>query len=809
MPSMQRFSIIKLFLAGMISIVVLISCFLWGEWYFERNREFQKEVAKLEETFLSQQKEIIQREVASAIDFIRFQRLQLEEQAKIRLQTRVYEAHKVASHLYQSYRGKKSDAEIFALIKESLRAIRFNNERGYFFATSLNGTAELFPNQPELEGSDLSELVDSQGLKVTQGMIALARNQGEGFFSYTWLKPQLPNQHFPKLSFIKYFAPANWYIGTGEYLDDLQQEAQTTILKRISNIRFGKNGFLFALDYDSRMLAHPESKLIGNLMLDSNFPSIRDVFPKMMARTDQQGGFVEYQFRRPGQTNISRKISYVARVPELEWLIGAGFFLDSLETAVAAERQQLQRLIFSDTKRMVAVSLIAICCSALIVRLVSRRLQHSLALFNSFFAQATSHSTKIEQQDVLFTEFDQLAQAANSMIDERYRNDADRKQLEAQLMQRQKLEAIGTLAGGIAHDFNNLLASITGNLTLLSMKLEKKTEAQKYLRRLNDAVSKATSLVTEILSFSRFSEGQKEIVDLTASVKESLHLLRSSIPKSVEIEIDLPDHICPVLANKTHLHQVLMNLCSNAFQALPDQVGKISLRLSTLELKEQPQLAAQLGLEQGEVAHLAINDSGTGIPQEILAEIFDPFFTTKETGKGTGLGLSIAHRIICNYQGLINVESQLGAGSTFHIYLPLAETTETSSTLKADSEPIKGSGTILLVDDDPDVLESMAELLEQLGYQLESYSAPAEALNYAQQHAGKIKAVITDQTMPGMNGIELIEKIREIRPELPIILCTGFSDQVDEATAQSLELTHFMMKPVSLSQLSRILSELS
>ncbi len=808
MPFSQRISIVKLFFTGMISIVVLMSCFHWGEWYFHRTNDFAKEISDLKASYITQQKESIRREVESAIEFSRFQRTQLENEARLELKNRIYEVHNLVTNLYQHYKNSKSEKEILALIKETLRNIRFN-DNSYFFAAKMDGTAELFPFQPELEGQDLLALTDMNIQGITRDIIKLVKEQQEGFLRYTWFKPESETNEFDKLAFVKYFAPADWYIGTGFYYHDLEQKIQQTVLKRISEIRFGEDGFLFVLDFDSRMIAHPEANLIGNRMLDSQVKSIRDAFPKMLAETEQHGAFIEYSYRRPGHELISSKISYVARIPEWDWLVGAGFFLDTLDAAIAAKQQQLSASLHRNTWRMLLLSLFAIGCCALIARQVAAKLRKNVDQFSNFFARAASESIKIEPQDLQFSEFEQLALAANQMIDERCRSEVDREQLEAQLLQRQKLEAIGTLAGGIAHDFNNLLASICGNMTLLRMKLESESELNKYLDRINDATDNAKNLVAQILSFSRFSEGEKTCLDFAAEISEALALLRSSIPASVIIEADLPSQICPLLANKTQLHQVLMNICGNAYHALPNQTGTISLKLSLEDAGGISKLPVQPSSAQGGVAHLAISDTGTGIKQELLHKIFDPFFSTKEKSKGTGLGLSIAHRIISNHKGLIEVESQPDVGSTFHIYLPLASEQCPLEVIIAKPELVRGEGTILLVDDDQKVLLSTKELLQQLGYQVIDFNVPQEALAYLQKKHKEISVVISDQTMPGMSGLELIEKIRRIDQTIPIVLCTGYSDQINEDTTRSLQSTRLMMKPVDINQLSLHLSSLA
>lgn len=808
MPLSRRYSIVRLFLFGMISVVVLTSFLLWGEWYFDRKIRFEQDVVELREQYLAQQKELISHQVDSAIDSIRDTRTQLEEQRNERLKNRVYEAHQLATHLYQRYQGEKPRAEIFSLVKEILRGMNSNDGCGGFFAINLDGSEELGIDQPEGAGQHLLEFRGARGPNLIREMLTVVKKDQEGFYTYRGSKPHHQGQDYPKISFIKLFAPANWVIGSCEYQDDLDQKVKAEALKRISNVHFGKEGFLFVVDYDSRVVYHPNQKVVGRYMLKSEKPELRMAFPKILTESKKTGQmFIDYLVDRSGSVEFYNKTSYFSRVPEWRWLVASGFYHDNLDAAVTIKRDQLHREIFSDTWRMVLLSLILILCSALTTRMIASRLQHNMALFNNFLANAASSSCKIPEENVTFREFEQLAQAANQMIDERSRSEEENRLLEAQLFQSQKLEAVGTLAGGIAHDFNNLLAAISGNLSLLSLKMDENDQRRKYLDRLNDAADKAKELVRQILSFSRFADGQETTIDLTAAVRESLKLLRSTIPRSVEIVSELPATACPVGADKTQIHQVMMNLCNNAYQAMPNHAGTIQIGLKTLSPEELPPSVTWAELGRQQIIYLSISDDGAGVAPEIQSKIFDPFFSTKGDGKGTGLGLAMVHRVILRSRGKIQVESQSEQGTTFHIYLPKASEAELVQAVGIQADIHNGTGNILLVDDDQAVLESTAELVQQLGYQVQAFSAPETALEYFTAHADQIQILMTDQTMPGISGIELIRKVRSIKPELSIILCTGYSDQVDEQTADKLQISRVLMKPADLSELSKAIQE--
>jgi signal transduction histidine kinase/CheY-like chemotaxis protein len=805
----RNYSITKLFFLGMVAIALLSATLLWGQWHTGRLRTFNQEISSLQQDYVERRKDLFKQEVDSALDFIRFNRENFEERVKNNLKSRVNEAHQIASHLYATYSGYKSETEIIDLIREALRPIRFNQGRGYFFATDLTGKEILFADHPELEGKNLLDVKDTRGVPIIREMIALTKAQGAGFYRYPWTKPNQVGSSFPKLSYLRYFAPGNFFIGTGEYLDDLEQDTQAEVLKRISDIRFGTDGYIFVLDFTSRMLAHRlKPALVGRRMNDEENPLLRPLFPQMKAISNETGsGFLEYTWPKANNAGQSRKVTYVAQVPEWNWLLGSGFHLDELDDLIAEKQAQLQKNIFSEAAWLVFLLLLIFCCSLLIARSVSRRIQSNIKLFNSFFAKAASSSTLIEPDKVVFTEFDQLAQAANLMIKERSRTEMENQQLEAQLMQKQKLEAIGTLAGGIAHDFNNMLAAIFGNLSLLSLRLEQPDPRRIYIDRLFEAANKAKDLISQILSFSRFSEGQLKRLNLTAAIQESLQLLYSSIPSSVTISTDFTEQPCTILGNSTQIHQVLMNLCNNSAQAMEGGIGNIRLELKILDRQHFSPRQRLISQNDEDIMVLTVSDDGPGITEKNLIKIFDPFFSTKDIGKGTGLGLSVVHRIIDMHQGQIDVTSQPGQGACFQISLPRINGPEGKLKLVNGEQLHQGCGTVLLVDDDHAVLESTTELLQQLGYQVQAFSSAVDALAYLQLNAAELAIMLTDQTMPIMTGFKLITEARKIRPELPIILTTGYSDQIDEQTALEQGI-QFLLKPVTLTQMSKTLQEL-
>jgi PAS domain S-box-containing protein len=368
------------------------------------------------------------------------------------------------------------------------------------------------------------------------------------------------------------------------------------------------------------------------------------------------------------------------------------------------------------------------------------------------------------------------------------------KSLERQLFRAQKMEAIGTLAGGIAHDFNNILFPIIGYTEMSLDEIPKDTPAVRYLEQVLKAANRAKSLVDQILSFSRQSEEEIKPLHLTPVIKEVLKLLRASLPASIEIRKDIIPNCRPVLADPTQVHQIMMNLCTNAYHAMRDKGGTLDVTLKEADLSEAE--TASLNLTPGPYALITVGDTGHGIEPSVLDRIFDPYFTTKKKGEGTGLGLSVVHGIVKKYKGTVTVQSQVGHGSVFSIYLPRV-THETHREESAAVKPLEG-GTerILLVDDEKMILDMLEQMLSQLGYQITPRTSSVEALAVFQKKPQAFDLVITDMTMPNMTGMELSEAIREIRPNIPIIICTGFSDNINEEKVKRMGISGYVLKPV-------------
>jgi PAS domain S-box-containing protein len=390
-------------------------------------------------------------------------------------------------------------------------------------------------------------------------------------------------------------------------------------------------------------------------------------------------------------------------------------------------------------------------------------------------------------------------------ITERVRAEEIQRNLQAQLLQSQKMEAVGSLAGGIAHDFNNILSVIIGNSELVKLKLSRNHRAMKYIDEVINASDRAQELVQQILAFSRKQDSNYRPVRLHYILREGMKLLRASIPSTVEIKLDLPTNGPLVLADATQIHQVVMNLCTNAAQAMDGTNGKLVLRQKSVEYDDRA-ILYHPDLKKGRYAVFTVQDSGAGMDTMTLKKIFEPFFTTKGPGKGTGLGLAIVHAIVKNHGGATKVQSQVGKGTQVDIYLPLYEGKEESVKLEEIKESLGSSERIMIVDDEPQLLDTLAELLKGLGYRAFPFTSPTDALKAFENNPKGYDLLITDHTMPRMTGIILTNKVLQVRKDLPVILMTGYDQMEGPEKLKSLGIRTVLLKPFKKSVFGETLS---
>jgi len=383
-------------------------------------------------------------------------------------------------------------------------------------------------------------------------------------------------------------------------------------------------------------------------------------------------------------------------------------------------------------------------------------------------------------------------------ITEKVETEERQRQLQIQLVQAQKMEAIGTLAAGIAHDFNNILSAIMGYTELAAFELPHENKAQRQLKEVLKGGQRAKELVNQILTFSRQSEHKKQTVEMGPVIKEALKLLRSTLPSTIEIRTDI-DTTGTILGDPTRVHQIVVNLCANAFHAMHQEGGILHVMLRDIANVSEPLIP---DLSPGHYVGLSISDTGPGISSEIVNRIFDPYFTTKKQGEGTGLGLAVVHGIVKSQGGTITVRSKPGKGTRFDVFLPRID--ESIDAEQKKPEPIPGGKERILLVDDEEVLAAMGqEMLERLGYEVIARTSSIEALETFRADPQNIDLVITDMTMPLMTGDMLAKELMKTRSDIPIILCTGFSETMTEEKAMAIGIREYLMKPLIMSELAK------
>lgn len=877
-------------LAGVIVCIDIVTTY----------QDFNIRVDKMRTDYVERQKQMIKREVEHVVDIINYKKAQSETLAKTKIKSRAYEACDIVQNIYEQNKELKTDIEIQKMIVDALRPVRFNDGRGYYFIDSLSGKNILYPLYPSFEGQNIINLQDSGGEYVVKKEFALLREKGEGFVTGYWSKPDADStKDFKKITFVKIFKPYDWSIGTGLYVDDIEEQIKAKLIGQINNIRFGKNGYIFVDDWQGVSIAHgAQPELIGTNMWEYEDSRGTKTTQRLIAASKKKDGdYVSYWWRKPDTEKERPKIAYAKGLPDWKWFVSTGVYLDDVEQNIATLQAALDAQIKAKFLIFIIIIVTIFVLFLILFNWLSNQLKQDFNLFISFFDQAVYSDKKIDQEAVQFVELDQMAEYANKMLQDKiyarqglrdekeqlfvtlrsigdgvittdtsgrvelmnrvaeqltgwnqdnaagrmlsevfniinentrepvehpvttvlakghivelanhailiskdgieyniadsaapirdiksnirgvvlvFRDMTEQLKTEVELLKSKKLESVGILAGGIAHDFNNILAGLFGNIELAKIKLSRNHEAYPHIETADQALERATRLTKQLLTFAKGGDPILEEVNLQEVVQTSIRFNLSG--SNVKARFNLPDDLWNVKADKGQISEVIANLIINARQAMPDG-GSLYIKAENIKYRKKS-TARHLS---GNFVKLSIRDEGVGISTKNMEKIFDPYFSTKQTGNG--LGLATAHSIITQHNGHISVASKPDIGTTFTIFLPAekfshkpAATTHPNTVEK----PTPTSGHILIMDDEEMVRNVSAEMLKLCGYTVDLAVDGKEAIKKyisANKDGPPFDIVIMDLTIPGsIGGQETIKKLLAIAPKAKVIVSSGYS----------------------------------
>jgi signal transduction histidine kinase len=807
---MFRFHSLRITLIGsMIAIAILAVGLVGMLWIFQEYSKFTTESQHLREAYMREQRTLIKQEVDRVVDYIQYQRSTTETALKNRIRERVEQAWTSADALYTKYRGQKSEGEIQGIIRESLRPVRFDQGRGYYFIYDMQGNNVLLPYSPQLEGRNLWDLQDSTGQYTIRRMVELMRDKGEGFLSWHWYRPGETGKMSEKIGFSKVFAPFAWWIGTGEYVEDVEQEIQRQTLDRVNTIRFGQDGYIFVYDFQANTLAHFKPENLGVNQYHFRDPNGVPVLQELLRGCQQQeeGVFLEYVGTiRPATGQPAAKLAYARAIKEWQWMVGTGVYVDEINEILAKKRAVLTQKIQRDLAFIVLILGFSLLLIALISRYITGRITTNIEEFKAFFDRAATGSSMIDHQAIHFAEFKDMALAANRMVDERNRAALALENLKEQLNRSRKMEALGVLAGGVAHDLNNVLSAVVGYPDLILASLPTDHPQRRFIEAVRDSGLKASEIVQDLLTLARRGVVQPVLLDLNSLVEHYLAApegikLRTNNP-DLRIETQLASDLLPIKGSRVHVQKTIMNLIVNAAEAQP---GGGVIRIATENRYLEQPLQGYEQVEEGDYAVLSVADAGVGIPAEDLDHIFEPFFSKKKLGRsGTGLGMTVVWGTVQDHGGYITVATGEGQGTRFDLYFPA---TREAMAVQEESEgevaDYQGSGQRLLVVDDLAEQRDLARtMLERLGYRVQTAASGEEALEMLSRQPADL--LLLDMIMhPGMDGLETYQQAVRLYPGQRAILVSGYAETERVQRAMELGAKRYVKKPYTIDSLAK------
>ena len=712
------------------------------------------------------------------------------------------------------------------------------NGQGYVFVIELLdinggdrfGRIYANPNRVEDIGKFVSdEYKDARGKTFRKAYLKGLREDGECYVDYWYSKIDDPKPS-PKTSFFKLAGNGRFIVGAGVYLDDI--EAEIGRMQTDLHIQLQQNFFIVGMIFAAAIILSMALINFLGTRLKSDF----DLFIRFFQRATDAAEFIQKQKIRYGELDqlaewANRMLTKKAKIEDalrkkhahLEHLFSEQnrtegelrkseekyrILVENANDAIYIEQEGMLKFCNPVTEKLTGYSQEELSVRPLphivhpddrdaIVDLHEACLTSDkpVPIFQPFRIARKDGAFFWVQASLVRLEWEDKPATLGFL-----RDVTEQKELEKKMIQGQKLEAIGTLAGGIAHDFNNILSGLIGYTQLALYEVEEMPATKKKLGHVLKAAERATDLIKQILSFSRSQKIERKPINPLTITREVLRLIRATIPANIEIKQSLRSQGC-VLADATHIHQILMNLCTNAAYAMRGNGGVLSVGLQDVTLGKED-LSHHLGMAPGAFLKISVEDTGTGMTREVQEKAFDPFYTTKDPGEGSGMGLASVHGITADLGGFMSLYSEPGQGTSMHVFIPLIDDAAEIDEYPKENERLEG-GTerILFVDDEPTQRGLAEAALSKYGYHVVTFGDSAAAKAHFQQDPQAYDLLITDMTMPNMTGDVLTQKIHLIRPDIPVIMCTGYSEVIDEEKAKALEIDAFLYKPVIIAEM--------
>jgi signal transduction histidine kinase len=650
----------------LVFVLILTSVFLSGTGLFINGMHFWDTAWREQEDLIQFEKEKLQNQVASAVAYIQHEQAFQDSSLNALLQAQVQNAHTIATHIYNQYHKVFPRAQVESLIIEAIRPLRFNGGRGYFFITRHDGVEMLFADRPELEGKNLLPMQSGDNKMVIKDMITISKSpSGQGFYEYKWSMPNDTAKIHLKKAFIKNFAPFNWFIGTGEYLESYEKQRQQAVLQSLEAMQISPQQYLFVGTWEGTSLLGPAK---GKNMWQVKDSDGTPVVQSLVSIAQNGGGF--FQYRMPPQTGSppARKISYTLPIPEWNWYIGTGAFVDDIEHKTAQKKDafwaRVSRLLILNF----ALLLLLLWASTKLVKHYASLIKQDVVVLNDYFDTISTGEKNIHSGDkaptnIRFLEFKTIAAFVHDMVEQR-------EKIAEQLYHSQKMDAIGQLAGGIAHDFNNSLNAIMGATEMLQDELSTYPAAKPYTDIIMTTSMQACDITQQLLTFSRKTPHQFEHLDICELIQKTKELLTHTLPKNIQIQVHCHPQSITLVGDAALLQNALINMAINSSHAMPEG-GLLSFTAFTQTISPDFCETCPFTIKPGPYTCVQVSDTGEGIPKEIADKIFEPFYTTKPAGKGTGLGLATVYGTIKKHGGAIHMQSKVSEGTTFSMYLPL------------------------------------------------------------------------------------------------------------------------------------------